>query len=101
MIVHLSGWQASRRERELRVIKAGVVKHRCFSFAMLQQIPGLPYYLKHLTGSYEACLENGIGIMADSGVVSYRSHKANLIRTKDEKGLAKLCSHDAFIEQYV
>jgi hypothetical protein len=99
MRLYLSGWQASRRERELAVIQAGALKHRCFSFAMIQKIPGLPYYLAHLEGSYQACLENGIGIMMDSGVVSYRSHKNSLI--KAGKSIEKLATQDQFIEQYV
>lgn len=101
MKLFFSGWQATRRERELEVIKAGRIKHRCFSFTMLQRMPGLPYYLPHLQGAYDACIENGIGIMMDSGVVSWRSYRASLIKRQKEKELAKLCGEDEFIRLYV
>src|SRR5678809_1409439 len=95
----LSGWQATNRERETAVLKAGAIKHRCFSFGMLCKLPGLPYYLPKLQGAYEACLEHGVGIMMDSGVVSYRSYRVSM--QKQGKSLDKLLDETTFIQMYV
>jgi hypothetical protein len=101
MKMFLSGWQASNREAELVVIRKGGLRNRCFSFSMLTQLPGLPSRIKAMMGSYEACVENGVGIMLDSGVVSWRSHRAKLLREGNTKGLDKLCGEDEFCRLYV
>lgn len=99
MRLYLAGWQASRRKREERVIKEGGLSHRMFSFANLQKIGKFPYFIKGFQGSYEACVENKVGIAMDSGVVSYRGYmKAQMKAGAD---LSKLPSVEEFIEAYV
>lgn len=99
MRIYLAGWQASTTERELRLVKAGVITHRCLSFANLVKIPGLPYYLPGAQQGYQVCLKHGVGIMMDSGVFSYRTHRAYLRRTG--KDLSQLPSEEAYVELYV
>lgn len=99
MNVYLAGWQGSTLEREERAIKAGVIKHRCISFANVVKIPGLPYYVKGIHAGYTQCVKHGVGIMMDSGVFSYRTHKSYLMRTK--KGLGTLPELDDYIRLYV
>jgi len=99
MKLFFSGWQATNKQRESAVIKAGAIRHRCFSFAMIQKLPGLPYYLPRLQGAYDACRKHGIGIMFDSGVVSWRSHRATL--RKQGKDISKLPDEKTFIKLYV
>ena len=99
MRLYFSGWQATNRERELAVIKAGHIKHRCFSFASSYKIPGFPYYLPHVGGAIDACVENGIGIMMDSGVFGYRTHKARL--QEQGKSLSKLPTDEQYVQLYV
>ncbi len=98
-ICFLAGYQASTTERELRLVNSGAVTHRCFSFANLVKIPGLPYYLPGAMQGYQVCLKHGVGIMMDSGVFSYRTHRAYLKRTG--KDLSQLPSEEAYVELYV
>jgi hypothetical protein len=100
MKIYLSGWQATNRERESVVLNAGAMKNRCFSFCSIQKLPGLPYFLKNVEGAYQACLENKVGIMMDSGVVGYRSYRQALIK-QGGKALNKLLTQDTFIDLYV
>jgi hypothetical protein len=95
----LAGWQASREKRELEVIQRAGIKHRCFSFANLYKIKGFPYYISGFEGSYQQCLKNGVGIMLDSGIVSYRGYKAFAERTG--KDISKLPCEEEFVELYV
>jgi hypothetical protein len=97
--MYSSGWQASNAKRELAVIKAGAIRWRCFSFASVFKIPGLPYYLPHAQGAVDACIKHKIPIMFDSGVFGYRSYKLSLLKQK--KDLSKLVSEDQFIQLYV
>lgn len=98
MRIYLSGWQASTKERERAVVKAGVIDHRCFSFASIQKIPGLPYHLPHIQGSYDVCVKHKVGIMLDSGVFGYRSYKRYLEKTGKP---VKLPTEEQFVRQYV
>ncbi len=59
----LAGWQSGTLEREKRLIKAGVFKHRCFSFANVIEVPGLPWHLPGVEAGYELCQKHGIGII--------------------------------------
>jgi hypothetical protein len=104
--IYLAGWQATRRLRELELIQRSGIKHRCYSFANLYKIPNFPYFIDGKThvcgtfeGAYQACLENKVGIMMDSGVFSYRNYKKLLI----EKGKLtdKFPTQDQFIHYYV
>jgi hypothetical protein len=99
MRIYLSGWQATNAEREIEVIKAKAIRHRCLSFCSVQKIPGLPYYLPRIPPVYELCKEHKIGILMDSGVIGYRSHKKYLIRLG--KPITKLPTEDEFVELYV
>lgn len=99
MRCYLAGWQASNTKRETRGIKAGVIKHRCFSFANMVKIPGLPYYLPGTEQGYQACTKAKVGIMMDSGVFSYRTHKAFL--TRSGKSIESLPDEDTYIRMYV
>jgi hypothetical protein len=95
----LAGWQASNTENELRLVKSGAITHRCFSFANMVQVPGLPYFLPGTEEGYQVCMANGVGIMMDSGVFSYRTHKKFL--TKSGKGLSSLPTDDEYVQMYV
>lgn len=99
MRLYLAGWQASRRARELEVIHKGGLRNRCFSFANLVKIGKFPYHIAGFEGSYQACIENKVGIMADSGVVSYRSYRAKL--EKLGKDTSVIPSPEEFVELYV
>lgn len=99
--IFLAGWQASREKRELEVIKRGNLKWRCFSFANLFKIKGFPYYIKGFEGSYKACVDNGVGIMMDSGIISYRGYKHTMAKKGDVKALAKLPDEETFVQWYV
>lgn len=98
--MYYSGWQASKPERELRVIKSGHLKYRCLTFAHMRKIPGFPYYLSHYQGVHDLLVKHKVGIFMDSGVVGYRSHKATLIRNGG-KGLEKLVDEQTYIQMYV
>jgi len=99
MKLYFSGWQATNGVRESAVVKAGAIRHRCFSFAMIEKLPGLPYYLPKLQEAYDVCRKNKIGIMFDSGVVSWRTHRATL--RKLGKDISKLPDEKTFIKLYV
>lgn len=100
MRVYLAGYQGSTEERESRLITSGASKNRCFSFANLEPIEGLPFMVKGIQAGYKTCVESGkIGIMMDSGVFSYRTHKARLI--KNGKSIKDLPTADEYIRQYV
>lgn len=99
MKIYLAGWQASRRLRELEVIHKAGIDGRCFSFANLFKIKGFPYYINGFQGSYEACLENNVGIMMDSGVFSYRNYKQLLL--KKGESLDDFPTEEEFIDMYV
>lgn len=98
MRVYLAGWQASRGPREATVTKRAGVKHRCYTFANLFKIAGFPYYIKGFEGSYQASLAAGVGILMDSGVVSYRGY----LKTQERRGksIAKLPTSDEFLQLY-
>jgi hypothetical protein len=95
----LAGWQASNTARETRAIKAGVIKNRCFSFANMVKVPGLPFHLPGTEQGYHACVKHKVGIMMDSGVISYRTHREYLLRSG--KGLGSLPEADDYIRMYV
>jgi hypothetical protein len=99
MRLYFSGWQATNKKRESVVVKADAIRHRCFSFAMIQKLPGLPYYLPKLQGAYDVCRKHKVGIMMDSGVVSWRSYRATL--RKAGKDTSKLPDETTFIQLYV
>jgi hypothetical protein len=101
MKIFLSGWQASNAERELAVIKAGAVRERCYSFAMVQKLPGLPFYVKGLEEALQVSIDNKIDIMMDSGVVSWRSYRVGREKIGDKKALDKLVGEHEFIDMYV
>lgn len=99
MKIFLSGWQATNYEHESKLIKAGVIQHRCVSFAYVRKMEGFPYYCKGSVESYKACLEHKVGIMMDSGVFSYRALKRSLLaRSKSIQGLP---TEDTFMQLYV
>jgi len=100
MKVYLAGYQGSTPEREERLIRAGVDKNRCFSFANLSPIPGLPFMVKGICDGYETCLKfKQTGIMMDSGVFSYRTHRARLI--KNGADLGQLPTPEGYMKLYV
>lgn len=99
MVIYLAGYQASTTERELRLVKSGAVTHRCFSFANLVKMPGLPYYLPGAEQGYNVCQKHKVGIMMDSGVFSYRTHRSYLKRMG--KPLNQLPSEDEYVNLYV
>jgi hypothetical protein len=101
MRVFLSGWQATNYAREMTVINSGYLKCRCFSFANIVKIPGLPYYVPGAVTALDACLESDIEIMIDSGVVGWRSYRISCEKKKNEKAVAKLCGEEEFIQLYV
>lgn len=99
--IFLSGWQATNYARELAVIQSGYLQARCFSFAHITKIPGLPYYVPGAVAALDICIQNKIPIMFDSGVVSWRSYRATCEKQKNSKALAKLCNEQEFIQLYV
>ncbi len=98
---HLSGWQGSNGKREEAVLKDGYLKYRCFSYSMLRKLKGLPYYLPGLQGSYDACRKYNVGIMLDSGVVSWRTHRNTLAKQGKTEALAKVIDEPEFVRGYV
>jgi hypothetical protein len=96
--VYLAGWQGSTLKREARAIKAGAIKHRCFSYANLVKIPGLPYLVKGICDGYTVCLKHKVGIMMDSGVFSFRAYRAHL--EKVGKDVNILPTVDGYIHAY-
>jgi hypothetical protein len=101
MKCYLAGWQASTTARETRLIDAGVITHRCLSFANIVKIPGFPFYTTGMVQGYEVCVERKIGIMMDSGVFSYRRYRRKLITTNDKKNLALLPDEAGFTQIYI
>lgn len=99
MRVYLAGWQASRGPRERQVIKRSGLKNRCFTFANLKKIPGFPYYIKGYQGTYDACREAKVGIMYDSGVVSFRGYLKKLQSSGADT--SKLPTQEQFMELYI
>lgn len=100
MRCYLSGWQATGTERELAVVRAGFLKYRCFSFCNLVKLPGMRQALsKTLQQAYQVCLDNGVGIMMDSGVFSYRSIKKKLQAAG--KSISQMVGEVEYIERYV
>lgn len=99
MNCYLAGWQSGTLEREVRLIKAGVFKHRCFSFANVIEVPGLPWHLPGVEAGYKLCQKNSIGIMMDSGVYSFRTYRAYLERTG--KSTSSLPDDAGYIQLYV
>lgn len=99
----LSGWQATNGEREKTVIDTGYIKHRCYSYTVLIELPGLKGYAfcPHMIEAYKQTLkaEPSIPIMMDSGVFSYRSFKIKM--AKLGKATPKLLTEEQFIESYV
>jgi hypothetical protein len=95
---YASGWQATNKDRELAVIRGGSLKYRCFSFTMLTKLPGMgSYYVPGMEQAYQACLENNVGIMMDSGVIGYRYYKLKAAKARKEFVL----DDNAFIDAYV
>ena len=76
MRCYLSGWHASRKERELAIIQTGAMKYRCFAFATLHKLAHKKFasftYAPWQKEVYETDLANGIGIMMDSSAVGWR-----------------------------
>lgn len=75
MKMYLSGYQAMAGDpggiectRDL--IRRGILKYRCFSFAFL--CPDFPYFNANLLKAHQLCVKHKIGIMMDSGAFSYR-----------------------------
>ena len=101
MRLYLSGWNATTGEREQAVIDHGYIRYRCFSFANLVKLPGLPYCSKNTIGAYNACVSSGVGIMHDSGVVSWRTHMNTLAKQGKTKQLAEMLTEQEFIQSYV
>ncbi len=101
MRLYLSGWQATNAEREQKVIEHGYLRYRCFSHANIQKLKGLPYHSKNTVGAYNACIKGGVGIMYDSGVVSWRTHMNTLAKQGKTKQLAEMLTEQEFREQYV
>ena len=101
MRMYLSGWQASRPERELRVIQAGALRYRCLSFANMLRIPGFPYYLSGSPPAEALAVEHGIGIMMDSGAFSFRAYRARLERLGKVKELAALPTREQFVDTFI
>lgn len=101
MHIYLAGWQASTTERETRLVKAGVITHRCLSFANIVKVPGLPYYVSGIDAGYQVCMRERISIMMDSGVFSYRKYRDRIKRLKDAKAIAALPSEKEFTWAYV
>jgi len=101
MRLYCSGWQATNAKREEAVVKDNYLKYRCFSFSMIRKLTGLPYFLKGLQGAYDACRAGGVGIMMDSGVVSWRTHCNTLAKQGKTEALAKVIGEKEFIQQYV
>lgn len=101
MKLYLAGWQASTTERETRLIQAGVITHRCLSFANIVKVPGFPYYVTGIRAGYDACMAQGVGIMLDSGVFSYRKYRDRIQRLKDKKAIKVLPSEEEFTGLYV
>lgn len=99
MRVYLAGYQGSTPEREERLIRAGVDKYRCFSFANLVKIPGLPFMVKGIQDGYKTCVKlKQTKIMMDSGVFSYRTHRQRLINTGADLG--QLPDPDGYLRLY-
>ncbi len=98
MNVYLAGWPAATAKRIIPVIRDGGLKNRCLSFANLVKMQGMPYHLAHGEAEMDACISNGVGIMMDSGVFSYRSYGKRLRAAGQE---SKLISKDEFIRLYV
>lgn len=101
MILYLAGWQASTTAREDKLIKAGVITHRCFSFANQVKIEGFPYYTPGSVEGYNVCVKRKVGIMMDSGVFSYRSYYQKQQALGNTKCLKKLPTQDEFAELYI
>lgn len=101
MRLYLAGYQASTTERETSLIQGGVIKNRCLSFANIVKIPGFPYYVSGIREGYDCCMAQGVGIMLDSGVFSYRKYRDRIKRLKDTKAIKQLPSEEEFTELYV
>ncbi len=99
MKMFLAGWQSGTHERELRLLDAGVIGARCFSFANLIEIPGLPWYLPGVDAGYSLCVKRKIPIMMDSGVYSFRTYRAYLERKG--KSTSSLPDDAGYIKLYV
>lgn len=65
----------------------------------MMKIPGLPYFLPGTEQGYQECRKRGVAIMMDSGVFSYRTHKAYLIRTG--KPIDQLPTDEDYVKLYV
>ena len=95
MICYLAGYQGSTAEREHRLADVGIT-HRCISFANVVPVPGLPFYVKSIADGYRVCLERGIRVMMDSGVISYRTFLDFCRR----RGIAASVGTDTFLDLY-
>lgn len=98
-ICYLAGYQAANKANEKALVESGAVTHRCFSFVNLVPLPGLPYYLKGTEEGYKVCVKNGVGIMMDSGVFSFRTHRKRLI--KDRRSVSLLPTEEEYVQMYV
>lgn len=97
MKIYLASTQTATAEREERMIEAGVIKHKCITFANVVKIPGLPWYLPGVEASLEVDLSHGVGIMMDSGVFSVRTYKRYLAK----KGKEIQLSDAHYVELYI
>ena len=96
---YAAGWQSGTLEREKRLLKAGVFTHRCFSFANLITIPGLPWHLPGVEAGYKLCLNKGVHIMLDSGVFSLRTYR-NYLERKG-KSTSTVPDGEDYVRMYV
>lgn len=94
MNVFLAGWQSGNGKRERRLIDAGVIKGRCFSFANTVPMPGFPWHLKGVVEGYHECVASKVPIMMDSGVYSFRTYRRYLEgKGKSTAGLPTLSGY--------
>ena len=97
MDLFLAGYQASTTKRETFLIEEGGVTHRCISYANIEKIPGLPFFVKGIYQGYKVCVKKKVGIMMDSGVISYKTY-AEYVRRTGKK--VNLPDRDKWVEGY-
>lgn len=98
MKLFFSGWQSTNSAREQAVLDAGYIRDRCFSFGILSPMFKGFSHCPGMVQAYELAKKHKLGIMMDSGAVSYRA-----VAMKHTKNAAKLKlpNERDFIEAYV
>ena len=99
MICFFSGWHASRKKRELHVIKRGGLKDRCFAYPTIEKLDHKQFasytYAPWQQEVYKTDLDNNVGIMMDSGAFAFRhfnnKFKANLPESFIIEPYVKFC----------